>query len=364
MIRLVVAIIIAIHGLIHLIGAAHEYNFGQKILTGKTLIPFTAFTSKLVGILWFLVFAMFVIASLSYYMRKDWFWMIAGTALLLSQILIVLYWHDAKWGTAANVIVLFASVLTYAETTFERSVIKEVDHLTKAATRQSMIDSAAISQLPPVIRKWMKQSGVAGKARPNVIRVAQEGSMRTEPSGDWMPFEAEQFVTIDPPGFVWNARIHTDAYIDIVGRDKYENGKGNMLIKVASLIPIANSSGREIDQGTMIRYMAEMIWYPQAAASNYMIWDQIGDNQARLTMTHRGVTASGIYYFNEQGLPIAFEAQRWGDFDGKYSLEKWFVSIRNYREVGGLQIGTESEVTWKLKDGDFTWLRLTITGIQ
>jgi hypothetical protein len=104
----------------------------------------------------------------------------------------------------------------------------------------------------------MEQSGVTGKDRPNTIHVFQKGLMRTEKSKNCMPFDAEQYFTIDPPGFVWKARVHTDAF-DIVGLDKYINGKGHVLIKAASLVPIANSSGIHVDQGTMIRYMAEMI---------------------------------------------------------------------------------------------------------
>ena len=36
------------------------------------------------------------------------------------------------------------------------------------------------------------------------------------------------------------------------------NGKGNMLIKLMSTIPIGNSSGDEMDQGAMMRFLAEI----------------------------------------------------------------------------------------------------------
>ena len=365
MIRIAFSIMLAVHGFIHIIGFTKQFNLGaQEIITARTLVPLTPSMSKLVGVFSLLVFSIFIVSGFSYYLRKDWFWVVAAIALLLSQILIILYWQDAKWGTVANAIILIAVVLSYAQVAFDRSVAKEIRQLTNRGKTETFTGSKQISHLPQIIQRWMQQSGVMGKARPKVVHVVQQGFMRTEPSAGWQPFDAEQYFTIDPPGFVWKADIHTSAFIDIVGRDKYEFGEGNMLIKAASLIRIANSRGKEVDQGTMLRYMAEIIWFPQGALSDYLTWEQISEKQARLTMTYGGVTASGIYRFNEQGLPVAFEARRWGDFNGKYSLENWFVSITSYRRMGGIDIGATSEVTWKLKDRDFTWLRMTISEIK
>ncbi len=51
------------------------------------------------------------------------------------------------------------------------------------------------------------------------------------------------------------------------------NGKGNMLIKMMSTIPIGNSSGEEMDQGAMMRFLAEIVWLPSAALNDYIQWD-------------------------------------------------------------------------------------------
>jgi hypothetical protein len=92
-------------------------------------------------------------------------------------------------------------------------------------------------------------------------------------------------------------------------------------------------------------------------------WKQIDGDQAQLTMTYAGIKASGIYRFNEAGYPVAFEANRWEDFKGKYSLERWHVSITG-REFDGIQIGASCEVTWKLKEADFTWLKMNIFEVK
>lgn len=366
MTRLVLSSLFAIHGIIHLMGFAKEWNLGPNgRFSGKTLLVLSENGAKFVGTLWFIACLLLLISTISYYTEKSWFWMPASAGLLLSQGLIILYWQDAKWGTIANIIILVAIVFSLATLRFKNSAKEEVDYLiSSASTDKYTITEEMIADLPPVVQAWLKNSHIIGKQMPTSIHIKQKGSMRTDVNGKWMTFDAEQFFTIDPPGFVWIANIHTGMMIDIVGRDKYENGKGNMIIKAASLIQMANSSGPEVDQGTMIRYMAEIAWFPHAAVSDYLDWVQIDADHARVTMNYGDVSASGIYTFNKEGLPVGFEAQRFGDFKGKYSKEIWSIKTTGYKYFDGLPIGNTSEVTWKLKDGYFTWLKLVVTDVE
>jgi hypothetical protein len=43
--------------------------------------------------------------------------------------------------------------------------------------------------------------------------------------------------------------------LNVVGRDKFEDGKGEMIIKLISLIPVANAKNEEkVNQVTLQRY--------------------------------------------------------------------------------------------------------------
>ena len=99
-----------------------------------------------------------------------------------------------------------------------------------------------------------------------------------------MSVQAEQYFTTENPGFIWKARIKVAPFIHIAGRDKYENEKGNMLIKLLSLFTVANSEGKEIDQGTMLRYLAEMAWFPTAVINDYITWEELDDHNAKATI--------------------------------------------------------------------------------
>ena len=366
MIRAILSSVIALHGIIHLMGFSGEWKLGPNgRFFGKTIIDLSENTSKLVGVLWLLTCILLLLSTFAYYSRKEWFWIVGIAGLAISQTLIVLYWPDAKWGTIVNAILVLVILSAAGRVNFGKMVKVEVSNLVSATSGdRSRISEEEVSALPNIIQTWLRKAHVVGRDMPASIYVTQKGFLRTDVHGEWMPFDAEQVFTINPPGFVWNATIHTDKFIDIAGRDKYENGTGNMLIRAASLITIADRSGKEIDQGSLIRYMAEIIWFPHAVVSDYLDWEQIDSTHARVTMSYHDVTASGIYTFDKNGFPIAFEAERYGEFDGKFSKETWAVTATNFGDFEGVSIGNASEVTWKLKKGDFVWLKLTIVDIH
>ncbi|MDP4227768.1 MAG: hypothetical protein Q8910_15505 [Bacteroidota bacterium] len=63
---------------------------------------------------------------------------------------------------------------------------------------------------------------------------------------------------------------------------------------------------------------------------------------------------------------VSFEAKRYYDRKGGATLEDWFIQIEKnaYREFEGVRIPARSTVTWKLKEGDFTWFKVDIRDIK
>lgn len=110
-----------------------------------------------------------------------------------------------------------------------------------------------------------------------------------------MSAEAEQYFTTDQPGFVWTAVVKM-APLHFTGRDKYAEGHGSMLIRLFSIFPVAAASGKEMDQGALLRYLAEMQWFPSAALNRYIQWEEIDSFSAKATMSDQGVTASGVLH--------------------------------------------------------------------
>jgi len=230
---------------------------------------------------------------------------------------------------------------------------------------ENILTHEMIDTLPPIVQKWLHRANVIDREMIQTVYLKQTGNMRTSPGSRWIPFTAEQWFKTYAPGFIWTADVKAAPGIYLQGRDKYENGEGHMLIKLLSLFAIADESGVETDQGSMLRYLAEIIWFPSVAVSDYIRWEQAGPGTAKAIMTCGDITASGLFKFNAEGDIISFEAMRYYTVGNGATLEKWIIQTDpgGYREFNGVRIPASGTVTWRLEDGDYTWLKLEIKEI-
>ena len=262
-------------------------------------------------------------------------------------------------------LVLVIAITSVAKYSFNQKVEKEIEELfSNVDNKGETVTHEELSMLPQNVQKWLEYSGVVGKEKIVTVRLKQKGKMRLGMDKSWIPFEADQYFTSASPGFIWKANIKMAPLFHISGRDKYENGKGNMLIKILSIFPVADSKGPEIDQATLLRYLAETMWFPTAALNVYLTWEEIDTYTAKATMTYGGITASGIFTFNDKGEVIKFEAKRYGEFNGEIRLETWSIPVRDYKEFQGIKIPTQGNVTWKLDMGDYNWFNFEVTEIE
>ena len=229
-----------------------------------------------------------------------------------------------------------------------------------------MITDQMISHFPEIVRKWLKSSNVIGKEFIRSVYLKQVGRMRTSRSGKWLRIKAEQFNTVEPPGFLWLADVRVAPFIHLSGRDSYQNGKGQMLIKFLSVIPVINARGPEIDQGALLRYLAEIVWFPTAALASYITWKEVDSSTAEATISYGEVTASAQFKFTQEGDFESLDARRYYDRRTGATLEHWHIQSdgSGYKTFEGFRIPAKSEVTWKLKEGDFTWFQVEITHVE
>lgn len=258
-------------------------------------------------------------------------------------------------------IVLVAVSSFIANLLFKHKVRSEVKALYKHLDHhEEIIQEETFVSLPSPVKRWLGYAQVVGKGNIYAARIKQKAEMRLKSNSNWMSVEAEQYFSIQEPGFIWDAHVKAAPFISFAGRDKYFEGKGNMLIKILSLVPVANGTGKEINQGTLLRYLAETMWFPTAVLQDYITWQEIDDYTAKATMSYKGVTASGIFSFNEKGEVNHFVADRYGDFNGEYSLETWAIPVSDYKVFNGIKIPTKGKVTWQLDSGDFNWFNFEI----
>lgn len=94
-----------VHGLIHLLGFVKAFNLAS-------VEQLTEDISRTTGLLWLLVCLLFLITALLYYMQSDVWWILGTASVIISQVLIILSWSDAKAGTIANIIIAIPIIMT------------------------------------------------------------------------------------------------------------------------------------------------------------------------------------------------------------------------------------------------------------
>ncbi|WP_218919466.1 DUF6544 family protein [Spirosoma aerolatum] len=367
MLRVLFIVVLITHGLIQLMGFVSQWQLAiLPQLTGRSLIPVSSDMAKVLGIGWLVACVGFVLAAVSYGLRKDLWLVTALLSIVVSQALIVVYWPDAKAGTIANLIVLVVIGFAYANLRFDQKADQAAQQLlAKEPLDRTIITTDMLVNLPEPVKQWLMKADVLGKEKIRTVRLRQQGLMRTRQDGKWMAAEAEQYFTVDQPGFVWKATIQMAPLLQLNGFDQYKNGHGGMTIQFMSLINIADEKGPEMDQGALVRFLSEIIWFPTAVLSSYIRWEAVDDRSAKATMTYGGVTASGIFRFNSHGDIAGFEAQRYRQADSHYILDTWTTTSDTYRALcNGIRIPTQGAATWKFKTGDFTWYKLAITAID
>ncbi|MEE9516907.1 MAG: DUF6544 family protein [Candidatus Adiutricales bacterium] len=264
------------------------------------------------------------------------------------------------------IILVAAGSIATGKILFERKINREVTDLFKNTkqVKAAIITEEELHGLPEPIQKYLRYAQIIGKERIATVRLKQKGLFRTKPDQRWMDLEAEQYYTTRPPSFIWKAVIKVAPLFSIAGRDRFENGKGHMLIKLLSLVTLADEKSREMDQGAMQRYLGEMFWFPTAFLEDYIKWEPIDSRSARATMTYKGVSAGAVFYFNEKDQAVKFVADRYREMGGSYTMEKWSTPVYEYKEMNRIKIPVKGEAIWNLKTGDFSYIQLEIVDIE
>ncbi len=358
--KILLSFIILVHGLIHLMGFVKAFNLAQ-------LSQLTKEISRPMGIAWLVAFLLFLATLLIYIMGINSWWMCALPAVIISQVVIVQSWGDAKFGTIANIIILAAAVVAFGSWRFEKTGDALLDNLLSGLNVDAgTVTEEVLASKPELIQTWLRRAGVAGKPISTHVHLAQRGRMRTSLEGNWMEFTAEQHFVTTRPSFLWRAKVNMAPGLHLSGRDTLIDGRGRMKIKLFSLVSVVDARGEEIDQGTLVRFLSEIVWFPSAALSDYIRWEELEGNRARAVMTRGDATVSGIFTFHESGDPSGFQAKRYYDRKEGATLEDWEVTVPadGFREFEGRRVPARASVTWRLEKGDFHWLDLEITTIE
>ncbi|MDY0076940.1 MAG: hypothetical protein RBR87_06650 [Bacteroidales bacterium] len=358
--KYVFALIVFLHGAIHILGFVKAFN----------LVPIQQLTmpiSKISGVFWLLTAVLFILSGIAFLIKWPWWSILTLPAVTLSLVLTIAVWNDAKFAIIPNLIMLFVATISLSQLLFERKIAAEIMQIyaPTTAVETSKVTAAQLAELPTPVANWLKVSGVVDKEKIHSVWLRQKAKMKMKPEQEnWNKAIAEQVFSVQNPAFVWKVNMNMTPFIKIAGRDKFVDGKGEMQIKLFSLLNIVNEKGAKMDEGTMQRYLGEIVWFPTAALSRHIKWEEIDAYSAKATMEYKGTKGSGTFYFNEKGDFVRYSALRFKGNEAAAKPYEWIIDVSEYAVVDDVKIPVKMTATWRLDEADWTWLDLEITDIK
>lgn len=245
-----------------------------------------------------------------------------------------------------------------------------VDDLLAAAEPPSerVVRPGNLDDLPAPVQRYLNHALQPEQSPVQIVQLQQTGTFRSGGAGSsWNDFTAAQHVTIRPPGFVWDASIKMLPELSVRVLDAYADGRGALWARLGGVVPVADPTpGPALDEGELLRYLAEAPLYPTALLPGMGVtWTAIDDRSARATLEHRGTTASLVFHFNDQNEVERVTGKRpFLTDDGTYEERPWKGTWRNYEHRNGLHVPTDGEVAWIHPEEEVAYWRGHVDSIE
>lgn len=262
------------------------------------------------------------------------------------------------------IFILLISSVYFSDKQFNKQIQGEINYLPSINDVKKIISEDEVSRLPDCIKRWLSQAGIVNGLVIDAVYLKQQAEIKLSPKGKWLKANAEQYYRISDPAFVWKVKVFLTPFIFFTGYDKYKSGKGKMLIKFLSLKTIVNSRGKEIDEGELLRFLAEMCWYPTAALSSLIVWKEIDANSALATIRCHSLEVSATFCFNSNNDIITIKAMRYRSTNNGPEKAKWAIRLSDWGYMQGIRIPIKGKVSWMLDAGVYTYYKWKITQID
>jgi len=253
----------------------------------------------------------------------------------------------------ALLIVSFAAIIRR-----QRETARRVDELRCPANtgRKGEFTTDDLEGLPAPVRAYFENTLQEGRPYIDSVRLKQDGKLRLgDASSSWRPFTATQHVTVDPPGFFWDASITLVPFVSLRIRDLFRDGDGSAEVSLFGIVPLDRGEpSQELNEAELVRYLAEATWYPTALLpSEGVQWEPIDDRTAKATLDHGDVSASLTFSFNEDDeVTRVHTEERYRRGADGFEPTPWSGYWHSYQRRNGIRIPMEGEVVWHLPDGD------------
>ncbi len=206
-------------------------------------------------------------------------------------------------------------------------------------TSKQKFSSKQLKGLPEPVQKYFKNVLVENQPYINTVRLKYIGQFKPGINKNWCDIKGEQYYTTEIPAFIWNGKIGM-----ISAKDGYVHGKGKLVVTLLHLFRIKKAEGRNYDQGELLRWLGESVWFPtNLLPSDRLQWHPINETSAKLTFTYDKMSLFYIVTFNEKDQICKLETKRYYDDN---TLKTWIGECYKYKEINGVKVPTVIKASW------------------
>ncbi|PSR57004.1 hypothetical protein AHMF7605_27715 [Adhaeribacter arboris] len=306
--------------------------------------------------IWLLACIFFVIAALLFALKNNYWWLFGLIALVTSQVLISFFWHDAKFGTIANVIILIAAIIGYATSHFYNQYQQAV----KTGLQQpeyfqnSELTETDIQHLPEPVKKYLRFTGSLGKPKVNTFKVEFTGKIRKDEQSEWMSFTSEQYNFMETPTRLFFMKAVMKK-LPVAGYHCFKNGAAYMDIRLFSLFKVQYQDGAEMDLSETVTFFNDMCCLaPPTLIDKRIKWLEVENNKVKASFTNNNITVSAWLFFNDSGELINFVSEDRYSADAGKQLP-WSTPLKDYHEINNYKLFGNAETIYSYPDRDLCY---------
>lgn len=227
--------------------------------------------------------------------------------------------------------------------------------------------SNAFNTLPELLQKFFHHCGYTGREKIECAHIKWNDTfLRLSPQAKWSPMRCYQLNFLGEPVRLVYMKIRLYGLFSLEALDLYKDAQGQMLIKLLKMIPISNARGKEMDISELVTILAETMIIPHYALQKYITWEAIDASSIKGIINYNGISASGIFYFNENGECTQFTTQdRYLTKKNKqYQKTPWTATANNYVLKNGIRFPTKFSATWHAGHDNYEYFKGRIKSIE
>lgn len=358
MTRIVLSVVFSLHALIHLMGFAKGFGLASF---DQLKVPI----SRPMGALWLAASILIFAATLLQFVAPRWFWLLGAIAVVVSQLVIVSSWSDARFGSIANLLLLAATVYgAFARGPFGlraeyEGLVRQSMASVSSSAPPTVITEADLASLPIHVQRYMRAAGVVGAPRAMGFRSRMKGRIRGSATAPWMPFVAEQHSFFGPPRrYFWMEATRAGLLID--GLHAYGESGASMRIRLLSMLPVVSLRSAELTATETVTVLNDMcIMAPWSLLDPAIRWREVDDRTVEATYTNGPHTIRAALVFDDAGRLANF----WSDDrpslgeDGKtLQRQRWSTPISDYRAMGPYRLAARGEARYAAPSGEYAYI--------